>query len=418
MGCCGQPRTVQIRKTRQQVRDERRPDNVGDLYCIDCGSTYRKLNLETFAHPSEKNPCRLNPNAAHQQFIQPRNNQCSRCPEKRFDGRCQAGVDADPSRSWEIYGGVRLPWSECVKKHFLAIEKICPGCGRTNVDLNGVTSCRYCEWTGPEAVPLLPPISQNKTKLPGNVITMLDNGYIRHAYVLAWSVLRLHEPNRFIVYDIGIKPGPMVNEMKAWGVEFRTVEPITTGQKGWAYYQKPACVRDSLSEADTLYIDADCIVGGDLSEAFQIMQSNPFVPNHGWYTPEPEKIKTPDSVQELIGSTERNWTGNQWPSAGIVGLSRTFTDFAKMWFDSVVKLDQNQSVAEVTPWADQSVLSTLLQCDPVDGLKYNFFCLHSTDPVESLWQAANGDATIMHLTGKGKSALTNWPAIIKWPAPC
>lgn len=251
------------------------------------------------------------------------------------------------------------------------------------------------------------------------VITAADQAFLRGAYLLLWTLLRTNDC-KTILYDLGFDhDNPMVRQMQRWGVEIREGGRIVPESvPGWQVFNKPVYIADAMSDHPrVVWLDADTSIGDSITEIYDLLDDGPFVPNHGPYYP-PANHTSP-ALREFFGPARREWSGNDWPCAGVVALdSQRDKTLMAEWLDRTERLNRERpDLLPEAQYYDQVILQDILDCELADGHKWNNLNTLRTGTVaEILTQTYRHEAIISHYGGK-KKPFEDWDTVLRWRDP-
>lgn len=247
------------------------------------------------------------------------------------------------------------------------------------------------------------------------IITAADDRFVAGATLLAWTALQQHRAN-VRVYDLGISPGPMRDQLLSWGVDIVKPDPntfaIPKGVATWQIWNKPIYIADALNDfAKVIWLDADTCVGGDLSS---LLAGGMLVPDHGGFDAKGNKTREP--ITELLGPDRIEWNLTNYPCAGVIGLGREDFHVVHEWIrrtDRVYDADVHQHCQ----YYDQSVLQTFFTNELISGATFNSFgCPRQGDQRCILQHIADYPERAVHHFGGKRKPFLNWPSF-NWPRP-
>lgn len=284
---------------------------------------------------------------------------------------------------------------------------------RTEVDPNGTY------------VPTIP-VPVNRVIVPRDctVISGCNKNYLRGAYLMTWSLLRVTAVN-VVIYIRNIPENdPHIEQMRGWGVQFRpmpTDVPLKTlFSETW---NKPACIADALKYHErVLWLDSDVSVGRSIHEAFDIIAKQTFAADHGNYG---HFNRNDPIVWEIFAPPRRMWEGSSTPNAGVIGFRAGRDDeLIQTWRERCIRAANMPELAthqrdRDTPlkYNDQGILQDLLVDDTQDGFVWsNFESPGSGDVAHTMAWTLRPERIITHWGGPDKPWLS-WPAVLRWPHP-
>jgi len=215
---------------------------------------------------------------------------------------------------------------------------------------------------------------------------MLKNSYMTGCdknteWQLPWFLenLRKYNDEPLIIADFGMSP-----EMCTYAsvncdiIIDMSDKQVSMGRKNWM--KKPKSMASTVAE-NTIWLDTDCQVLGNLSEVFKLIKPN-----------------------KLLMAEDRPWTkrrGNKWHNSGVVGFYRV-PDILKQWAIMVEKKGNIEGDQEVLHWMMGD--DALRRMSYIEDLppKYNTLRLDLLDKTQPK------DIMVMHWTGqKGNEKIRN-----------
>lgn len=249
------------------------------------------------------------------------------------------------------------------------------------------------------------------------VVTATDENFVNGVYLLAWTVLNANNA-RFVCYDLGIKNEKLKDQMKKWGVEFKSVDlPISVDYNGWQTLNKPWYIDDALNYSDyVLWLDADTWYYKHLDKMLEITKDCFFIPDHGRHCP--QFNKNDQEIYDIVPPPKIKWgerAANHWPCAGIIGCSKKDLATIQEWKERLVLL-QDKDLIERLSYFDQGALQDVIDCDLQNGFVWNNLnALRTASPYGVFRQSFYGFSNIYHAGGERKP-WANWNNL-SWPYP-
>ena len=243
------------------------------------------------------------------------------------------------------------------------------------------------------------------------VVTAADDRFLPGVYLLAWSLMQ-NNRCRVICYDLGLNWSKQIKQLQSWGVEFVQAPPqiVDDSVKGWQTWNKPTYISDALRDhLRVIWLDADVSVSGRLDA---MLKTGFFIPDHGPFNASANR--SPQPLIDIIES-RRDWSGVNYPCAGIIGVDQSDTQLIDQWKASTEKL-RDESGLGLAKYYDQNVLQNLLDSELKDGNVWNnMSCPRKGSQQKTLEHIATTDATLNHYGGNAKPWF-GWPDLY-WPTP-
>lgn len=204
------------------------------------------------------------------------------------------------------------------------------------------------------------------------VITAADRKFSRGLYGLAWTTIYQNDV-KFIAYDLGVGDKTKA-EIQRWGVNFKPWSSVFDADfDGWQTYNKPFIIRDALKQFDrVIWIDSDILVGGDLSQVLEMLETGLLVPDHGLH--QPPKNRNQDCSNDVLGNAKKQWgelSPSHFPCCGFMGFNseRDF-QFVNDWCDAIQKVVDSDSL-DCFSYYDQGVFQQIYDGPLIDGKVWN-----------------------------------------------
>ncbi len=249
------------------------------------------------------------------------------------------------------------------------------------------------------------------------VISASDETFLRGLYSLAWTTLYQNDVS-FVAYDLGIEDQNIVGELNRWGV---TVYPwsnaVSKNVDGWQTYTKPFVIRDAMRNFDrVIWIDADVLVGGDLSQILEMLSDGLVVPDHGLH--EPLDNKNASFLDDVLGIPKRNWgnPANAYPCCGFMAFnSARDANFVDAWCDAVKRV-QTGNAWNCVSYYDQGVFQHVYDGGLVDGSIWNNLRVPRRGSAEGLLKYAFDNKAIVNHAGGTMKFWQPWENM-RWNNP-
>ena len=249
------------------------------------------------------------------------------------------------------------------------------------------------------------------------VVTACDDRYIAGATLMIWTLLQKNKV-KVRCYDLGISDGPMKDQLIRWGVEITqpdsTKFPIPRGIAGWQIFNKPAYIKQTLNDTESVvWLDADTAIGGDISPL--IATDGILIPDHGGHDASENATRQP--LIELWGPDKSQWLVSKFPCAGVIGLSRSHRKLLCHWIGRTIQAF-NAEVHQHAQYFDQTILQTVLECELIDGSVYsNFSCpRHGSQSVVLEHVTRYQNNRVVHHFGGNKKPFMDWGQFV-WTTP-
>ena len=261
------------------------------------------------------------------------------------------------------------------------------------------------------------------------VITACDQKFIRGAYFLAWTLLRVNDVRMCVYLDRVPDDDPHVVQMRSWGVTFRTMPTLV--KRDVPFYQtwnKPACITDALERFErALWLDSDTSVCKSVETAFKHLQHSTFVAGHGIH---PADNANGQQVRSLFGPPRRTWEIRKYPCAGVVGFARRHKAIVDQWLDRCLCVTNHRKrylwnpdmyqerMSSPLKYHDQGILQDLLIDDTVDGEIWSHFGCRREGTVDQILTEnySPHPRIICHYGGEVKPFF-GWPKRLVWGDP-
>jgi hypothetical protein len=147
----------------------------------------------------------------------------------------------------------------------------------------------------------------------------------------------------------------------------------------WPFYVKPWAIENSPYPY-TVWIDADCIVTGDLSKADLINSKETFFVKYFLNKHTQRKNKEYVYVRYPIKSDHAEW---DYINTGVFGINKSDVSVVRAWEDMIHACTQDRRLLECFSNQDEGILNWVLQSSNLidlctDDLRYNFHAAHNT----------------------------------------
>jgi hypothetical protein len=249
------------------------------------------------------------------------------------------------------------------------------------------------------------------------VVTASDETFSRGLYVAAWSTIYQNNVN-VIAYDLGINDALAVQQMQNWGVRFIGWQNrLSSRVNGWQTYNKPFMIRQAMRYfKKVIWIDADVVIGGDLSPVVSMIDDGIVVPDHGSY--EPKSNQNADCSVSVLGQPAKQWglEPNEFPCCGFLGFdSSRDWQFVDDWCSAISEIERRDAF-DCFAFFDQGVFQHLHDGDLCDGRTWNSLTIPRRGSASTILKHAFENDAVVHHSGGVMKYWDNWTRK-KWNDP-
>lgn len=262
-------------------------------------------------------------------------------------------------------------------------------------------------------------VTPKRTKFDGKtcVISASDETFLRGLYSLAWTTIYQNDVS-FVAYDLGIEDQKIVGELNRWGVKVLPwSNAVSKNVEGWQTFTKPFVIRDAMRNFDrVIWIDADVLVGGDLSPVLEMLDDGLVVPDHGFF--DPPNNNNSDCIVDVLGIAKKQWgqTANAFPCCGFMAFnSARDKKFVDSWCDSIQRVE-SQNAFDCVSYYDQGVFTQIYDGRLVDGRIWNNLRVPRRGSAAGILKYAFDNKAIIHHSGGAMKFWQPWENV-RWNNP-